>query len=62
MLAQCPHCQQPLMLSEAQSEKIKTALASLSVGRTLKIGCPKCKQPIELNSDGSVVGEAASAL
>ena len=62
MLAQCPHCQQTLMLSEAQLEKIKTALASLSVGRTLKIGCPKCKQPIELNGDGSVAGEAASAL
>jgi len=62
MLAQCPHCQQTLMLSEAQLEKIKTALASLSAGRTLKIGCPKCKQPIELNSDGSVAGEAVSAL
>jgi len=62
MLAQCPHCQQTLMLSDAQLEKIKTALASLSVGRTLKIGCPKCKQPIELNGDGSVAGEAASAL
>ncbi len=62
MLAQCPHCQQTLMLSDAQLEKIKTALASLSVGRTLKIGCPKCKQPIELNADGSVAGQAASAL
>jgi len=62
MLAQCPHCQQTLMLSEVQLAKIKTALASLSVGRTLKIGCPKCKQPIELNSDGSVAGQTASAL
>ena len=62
MLAQCPHCQQTLMLSEAQLEKIKTALASLSPGKTLKIGCPKCKQPIELNSDGSVAAQAASAL
>lgn len=62
MLAQCPHCQHTLMLSEAQLEKIKTALASLSPGKTLKIGCPKCKQPIELNSDGSVVGQASGAL
>jgi len=62
MLAQCPHCQHTLMLSEAQLEKIKTALASLSVGKTLKIGCPKCKQPIELNSDGSVAGQESSAL
>ena len=62
MLAQCPHCQQTLMLSDAQLEKIKSALASLSVGRTLKIGCPKCKQPIELNSDGSVAGQPAGAL
>ena len=62
MLAQCPHCEQTLMLSDAQLEKIKTALASLSAGRTLKIGCPKCKQPIELNGDGSVAGGGASAL
>lgn len=62
MLAQCPHCQHSLMLSDAQLEKIKTALASLSPGRTLKIGCPKCKQPIELNSDGSVAGQPAGAL
>jgi len=50
------------MLSEAQLEKIKTALASLSPGKTLKIGCPKCKQPIELNDDGSVAGQTAGAL
>lgn len=62
MLSQCPHCQQTLMLSDAQLEKIKAALASLSVGKTLKIGCPKCKQPIELNADGSVSGQSASAL
>jgi len=51
------------MLSEAQLEKIKTALAALSPGRTLKIACPKCKQPIELNGDGSVAGgQAAGAM
>jgi hypothetical protein len=62
MLVQCPHCQQSLTLSEAQLEKIQTALAALSMGRTLKIGCPKCRQPIELNSDGSVAGQATSAM
>lgn len=62
MLVQCPHCQHSLMLSEAQLEKIKTALASLAMGKTLKIGCPKCKQPIELHSNGSVAGQAGGAL
>lgn len=62
MLAQCPNCQQSLMLSEAQIEKIRSALALLSPGKTLKIGCPKCKQPIELNGDGTVAGEAGPAL
>ena len=62
MLVQCPQCQHTLMLSEAQLEKIKAALASLSVGKTLKIGCPKCKQPIELHSNGSVGGQAAGAM
>ena len=62
MLVQCPQCQHTLMLSEAQLEKIKAALASLSVGKTLKIGCPKCKQPIELHSNGSVGGQATGAM
>ena len=62
MLAQCPHCLQTLMLSDAQLEKIRAALASLAMGRTLKIGCPKCRQPIELNGDGSVAGQAAADM
>lgn len=62
MLVQCPQCQHSLMLSEAQLEKIKAALAGLSPGKTLKIGCPKCKQPIELHSNGSVGGQATGAL
>lgn len=66
MLDQCPHCQQNLLLNEAQLEKIKVALASLSAGKTLKLGCPKCGQPIVLSADGSVVeqiesGSAAAA-
>jgi len=55
MLSQCPNCQQALMLSNAQLEKIEAALASLASGKTLRIGCPKCRQPIELNSDGVLV-------
>ncbi|HCC55585.1 MAG TPA: hypothetical protein DEQ20_11825 [Desulfobulbaceae bacterium] len=58
MLAQCPHCQQNLLLSESQLEKLKTALASLSAGKTLRMGCPKCGQPIVLNADGSVANQA----
>lgn len=63
MLAQCPHCQQPLMLNDAQLEKIKTALASLSAGKTLRMGCPKCGQTIALNADGSIAlpAEAGAA-
>ncbi|MGV1100097.1 hypothetical protein ACUUL3_11910 [Thiovibrio sp. JS02] len=61
MLSQCPHCQQTLMLSSAQLEKVKAALASLPSGKTLKIGCPKCRQPIELNSEGAVGGAGMSA-
>ncbi|HIJ89787.1 MAG: hypothetical protein OEV89_02915 [Desulfobulbaceae bacterium] len=62
MLDHCPHCRQALMLSEAQLEKIKAALASLSAGRTLKMACPKCKQSIELNANGLVGGLSAGAL
>lgn len=55
MLSECPHCKKSLMLSEAQQEKIHAALSSLSFGKTLKIGCPKCKEPIEFNKDGTIV-------
>lgn len=48
MLAHCPHCQKQLNLSAAQQEKIDKALAALSAGKTLRLGCPLCKKPIEL--------------
>ncbi len=51
MLSQCPHCRQELNLSAAQQEKLETALAGLAPGKSLKIGCPKCKQPIELSNE-----------
>ncbi len=62
MLSQCPHCQQTLMLSSAQLEKIKAALASLPAGKTLKMGCPKCRQPIELDSAGEVAGGLSAGV
>jgi len=53
MLAQCPHCQQELALTEAQQAKVEKALAALQPGKSLKIGCPHCKKPIELHPEGA---------
>ncbi|MFZ5763065.1 MAG: hypothetical protein ACOY8P_09085 [Thermodesulfobacteriota bacterium] len=53
MLSQCPHCQKDLNLNEAQQEKVQKALDALAEGKTLKIGCPFCKQAINLRRDGS---------
>jgi len=52
MISQCPHCNKNIKLSEAQQAKVDKALASLPSGKTLKIGCPHCKAPIELTSEG----------
>ncbi|MFZ5776125.1 MAG: hypothetical protein ACOY3Z_11640 [Thermodesulfobacteriota bacterium] len=62
MLSQCPHCSQALNLTPAQLEKIDAALAGLAPGKTLKMGCPKCRQPIELNADGSLGGNAVGGV
>ncbi len=53
MISECPNCNQSLNLSDAHKEKLITALNQLTPGRTLKFGCPKCKAPIELSSDGT---------
>lgn len=53
MLSHCPHCQKDLNLSEAQQDKVQKALGALPEGKTLKIGCPFCKQPIHLRRDGT---------
>lgn len=53
MLAECPHCQQPLKLTEKQLAQIEKALAGLQPGKFLKLGCPHCKKAIELAGDGS---------
>jgi len=62
MLDQCPHCLQDLNLSEAQLGKINAALASLPIGRTLKIVCPNCRGAIELSTDGTLVKKEPDAL
>lgn len=56
MLSYCPHCHQDLALSPAQKQKIETALAALPSGKTLKIACPKCRQPMELQATGGAGG------
>jgi len=53
----CPNCQRNLNLSEVQQTKVKAALAALPPGRTLKLGCPHCKKPMELQGDGSLAGQ-----
>lgn len=60
MISQCPHCQKALQFSPAQQEKIAQALANLKSG-TLKLGCPLCRKPINLNADGSLHEETATA-
>lgn len=61
MIEQCPHCQQDLKLSEAQIAKVEAALAKLPEGKFLKMGCPRCKTPIELQADGTSPAPAAPA-
>ncbi len=56
MLAKCPQCQHPLKLSDSQQAKINKALAALPPGKTLKLGCPHCRQTIELTSNGEMPG------
>ncbi len=56
MISQCPHCHNDIKLNEAQQAKVDQALAALTLGKTLKIGCPHCKTPIEMTSDGRTIG------
>ena len=59
MIDTCPHCQEPLNLSDAQKDKIKLALDKLPPGNLLKLGCPQCQKPFELKSDGTLPGQGA---
>jgi CheY-like chemotaxis protein len=52
MISQCPYCNKDLNLTDAQKEKVSSALANLKSG-TLKLGCPHCREPIQLLPDGS---------
>lgn len=56
MISQCPHCHQELNFSAAQRAKIDKALAGLQSGKTLRLGCPHCKRPIELEPSGAKGG------
>jgi len=53
MISTCPYCQQNLNLSEAQAEKVRSALSNLQSG-ILKLGCPHCRKIIQINQDGSL--------
>ncbi|MEW6219681.1 MAG: hypothetical protein AB1634_09150 [Thermodesulfobacteriota bacterium] len=55
MLERCPNCSKELKLNEAQLAKIRDALARLSPGQTLKLGCPLCHRAIVLGPDGQPV-------
>ncbi len=53
MIKECPHCQKPLSLNDAQLDKVQSALSKLANGKFLKLGCPNCQIPIELKADGT---------
>lgn len=53
MLSECPHCQQTLKFSEAQTVKLESAIARLPVGGVLKLQCPLCSKQIELHGPSS---------
>jgi hypothetical protein len=59
MIDTCPHCDQELNLSDAQMAKVKTALTKLAPGNLLKLGCPNCQKPFELQADGALPGGTA---
>jgi hypothetical protein len=57
MISECPNCNQTLQFSDVHKQKLSTAIDKLTPGRTLKFGCPKCKKPIEIASDGFPVSK-----
>ena len=57
MIDACPHCQEPLNLSEVQKSKVQTALDKLPPGNLLKLGCPHCQKAFELKPDGTAPGQ-----
>jgi hypothetical protein len=62
MIDTCPHCQEPLNLTESQKAKIQTALDKLPPGNLLKLGCPLCQKPFELRPDGTLPGRHSQQI
>jgi hypothetical protein len=62
MIETCPHCQEPLNLTDSQKAKIQTALEKLPPGNLLKLGCPLCQKPFELKPDGSLPGKQTKKI
>ncbi len=62
MISACPNCNKPLRFTDAHKEKLGAALAGLQPGKTVKFGCPMCKQPIELASDGMPPGRGGESV
>lgn len=60
MISLCPFCQKALNLNDVQKEKIGQALAQLKPGTSLKLGCPHCRKPIMLGSDGEAAAGPAA--
>jgi len=56
MIDTCPHCNEPLNLSDAQKSKVQAALEKLTSGNLLKLGCPHCQKHFELKPDGTLPG------
>ena len=61
MIDTCPYCDQELNLSDAQIAKVRAALAKLPAGNLLKLGCPHCQKPFELQADGTLPGTVKPA-
>jgi endogenous inhibitor of DNA gyrase (YacG/DUF329 family) len=53
MISACPNCGKTLNLTEAQRQKIESAVAALAPGKSLKFNCPHCQKPIEMQNGGA---------
>jgi hypothetical protein len=56
MISHCPHCHRELKFSGAQRAKIDKALLALQPGKILKLACPQCRAPIELEGGADAAG------
>jgi len=60
MVSVCPYCQKELNLSPTQREKVEAALSRLQSG-ILKLGCPHCREIMQIKADGTLLEANASA-